>query len=163
MKTAARLFVPAAAILLTAISTCSAQSDGYRFGVGWGYAGNYDCNGPYRFGRQFFGLPIAPTPRIDAPPFFAQFPPVYYSPEIVARPYGVSPYAAPPGIAPVEMGGGGPLHQVNPYFVPPMPSDATVPEEKPDSGPAVPEPSTTWIRNPFYDGERFANHTVAAK
>ena len=37
----------------------------------------------------------------EQPPYFAKFPPVYYS-HVVKRPYGVSPFAAPAGIVPVE-------------------------------------------------------------
>lgn len=43
------------------------------------------------------GRVIAPTP-----PYFALHPPVYYE-GIVKRPYGISPFAAPPGVLPVEM------------------------------------------------------------
>ena len=38
----------------------------------------------------------------EQPPYFAKFPPVYYS-HAVKRPYGVSPYAAPAGVVPVEL------------------------------------------------------------
>ncbi len=34
-------------------------------------------------------------------PYFSLYPPVYYS-DVVPRPYGYSPFALPPGIAPVE-------------------------------------------------------------
>ncbi len=55
-------------------------------------------------------------------PYFAEFPPVYYSQEIVRRPYGVSPYAAPPGIVPAEyelrFASKPALHIVNPYGQP---------------------------------------------
>jgi len=40
--------------------------------------------------------------RREQPPHFAKFPPVYYS-HAVKRPYGISPYAAPAGVMPVEM------------------------------------------------------------
>lgn len=43
------------------------------------------------------GRVIAPNP-----PYFALHPPVYYE-GIVKRPYGISPFAAPPGVLPVEM------------------------------------------------------------
>lgn len=52
-------------------------------------------------------------------PYFAQHPPVHYSREIVRRPYGVSPYAAPSGVVPVEMQvqlpPSNPVKIVNPY------------------------------------------------
>ena len=104
-------FLLAAALLasvsLTA-SEASAQIGGYQFGVGIQQA-NCGFNG---FGRFFA------TPR-EQPPFFAQFPPVYYN-EVVPRNYGVSPYAAPAGIAPVEGYGnvvpGNSQTIVNPFF-----------------------------------------------
>ncbi len=74
----------------------------------------------------------------EEPPYFAKFPPVYYS-HIVRRPYGVSPYAAPPGIAPVEMQAQyQPVPEVivNPYFAPDAPanSEAIAPDAPtPDS------------------------------
>jgi hypothetical protein len=152
MKNILKIILPAVAVALVFSISAHAQTDGYRFGVGLGYSG-YDgpCSkGPYN--RNFLGLAIAPTPRVDAPPFFAQYPPVYYSQDIIARPYGVSPYAAPAGITPVEMGGSHPLHQVNPYYVDPgipLPSD-TVPPAEPKEGSQDTSPKTTWIQNPYY-------------
>ena len=53
----------------------------------------------------------------ERPPYFALFPPVYYSDQIVRRPMGVSPFAAPPGVRPVEMDvPPEPQHVVNPYI-----------------------------------------------
>ncbi len=57
----------------------------------------------------------------ERPPFFALYPPVYYSDEIVRRPVGISPFAAPPGVRPVELGGGGKANSLtikNPFFKP---------------------------------------------
>lgn len=67
---------------------------GYQFGAGLGAVGFVDpffgAGGNFRsFSREQL-------------PYFAQFPPVYYS-HIVRRPYGISPFAAPPGILPAEM------------------------------------------------------------
>ena len=94
----------AMAVALVAVFTTdvSAQSynQSYQFGVGLNYGGGFpypnldDCN---RGG--FFGNRIGVLRRQESPPYFAQFPPVYYS-GIVRRPYGISPYAAPPGIVP---------------------------------------------------------------
>jgi hypothetical protein len=56
----------------------------------------------------------------DRVPYFALHPPVYYS-HPVARPYGYSPFALPPGVAPVEPQMA-PLTlaqaETNPFFVP---------------------------------------------
>lgn len=64
-----------------------AYGDGYGFGMG--------LQSPFFVGN--FGY-VRPSEEI---PYFAKFPPVYYS-HIVPRPYGVSPYATPPGIVPTE-------------------------------------------------------------
>ncbi len=88
MKRMLILAIAAVAMVFTTSTDASAQSynNGYAFGTGVGQA---FCGG---FGGS----------RFAAPPYFAQHPPVYYS-GIVRRPYGISPYAAPPGIRPVEM------------------------------------------------------------
>jgi hypothetical protein len=88
-------------------STSYAQfgyQNGYGFGTGFAYGFPAMGRGCYQ--------------REDIP-YFAKFPPVYYS-NIVRRPYGVSPYAVPPGIAPVEMAVPAvtrePLTIVNPFY-----------------------------------------------
>lgn len=57
--------------------------------------------------------------RREQPPYFAKFPPVYYS-HVVKRPYGISPYAAPAGVMPVEMAYAKPVAKPvainNPFF-----------------------------------------------
>jgi hypothetical protein len=60
---------------------------GYQFGAGLNFAG---ATGWVSNGVR------------EQLPYFAQFPPVYYS-HILPRPYGISPFAAPPGIMPIEM------------------------------------------------------------
>ncbi len=64
-------------------------------GGGYGYGGFFpvwlDTYNLYSFERP------------QSPPYFAMYPPVYYSDQIVRRPVGVSPYAVPPGTIPVEM------------------------------------------------------------
>lgn len=49
---------------------------GYGYGYGWGYLGT----------RVGF---------VPQPPYYAIHPPVYYSAQIIRRPYGYSPYAWP--------------------------------------------------------------------
>jgi hypothetical protein len=136
------------------MATCAvqAQTDGYRFGVGLGYSDYGRACHDFPYPRNFLGLAIAPTPRIDAPPFFAQFPPVYYSQDIIARPYGVSPYAAPAGIMPVEMEVSRPVIQVNPYYAEPNSGDKPDIKAQPKPTPANSDTGakTTWIPNPYY-------------
>lgn len=79
---------------------------GYGFGLGANFGG---------FGPGFGGFAGS---SFQEPPYFARHPPVYYS-HIVPRPYGISPYAAPPGIVPTEMRvqvKREPLTVVNPYY-----------------------------------------------
>ena len=131
------------AIVAIAISACAvsqtamAQIEGYQFGTGFGFGMKNGRFGNRAWGRNVWGgVPIAPTPRVDEPPFFALYPPVYYSQDIVYRPYGVSPYAAPPGIAPVEMGVPAmPLIQRNPYYVEPQPEATTPPAAAEETDP----------------------------
>lgn len=96
-----KLMLSLAALAMVCFSgslTAEAQvyQSGYEFGTGLQFGG--------QFGGFHGGLPFGNTfsrPR-EGLPYFAQFPPVYYS-HIVRRPYGISPFAAPPGIVPVEM------------------------------------------------------------
>ena len=138
MKNIFTLAVAVAALALFASEQASAQGyiNGYQFGTGVG---------------QSFGF--GGGTRFQSPPYFAQFPPVYYS-GIVRRPYGISPFAAPPGIEPVELRAipaeVAPVTISNPYT-----KDAT-----PASGPAMKKESdsatemnnkTTWMKNPHLD------------
>ena len=101
MKSILALAVAVAAVSFFGNTTASAQDyfGGYQFGAG------LDANG----GGMLRGF------NREQPPYFAKFPPVYYS-HIVKRPYGVSPYAAPAGIAPVEMSVPVPVTINNPYY-----------------------------------------------
>lgn len=75
----------AALVLLSLPSTASAY---WPYG-GWG-------GGPWGYGYNYnYGVGYLPPP-----PYYAVFPPVYYSPHITARHYGASPYAWPAGFSP---------------------------------------------------------------
>jgi len=95
MKRLLAVAVAIAAVTMSCQSEANAQcnglSNGYQFGTG--------LNAGFGFRGQGFrgGL----RSREDLP-YFAKFPPVYYS-NIVARPVGISPFAAPSGIRPVEL------------------------------------------------------------
>jgi hypothetical protein len=93
------------------------------WGAGCWYGGGYGYDSPY---------------ERDHIPFFAMHPPVYYS-YPVARTYGYSPFAYPPGVM-TPADDGGPKEIINPH-VPPSnkPSDKT----KPSSG------KTAEIVNPY--------------
>ena len=116
-------------------STSEAQfSDGYRFGTGVGFSG----------GGGFFGARLIPR---EQPPFFAKFPPVYYN-GIVRRPYGISPFAAPPGIAPVELSIPPQITIQNPYFeqnVAPVSNSEALPVIE------ITDDKVTWYPNPYIE------------
>ena len=69
---------------------------------GYGFGGYWDA------GRLYSVL-------ADNVPYYAAFPPVYYS-YPVARPYGYSPFAYPPGVMTPEVEAAAPLAIENPYF-----------------------------------------------
>jgi hypothetical protein len=140
-------------------STAHAQdaySNGYGFGAGLNFGRNFDrpgYGGRYGFGYGLRG-PLADfgrfglRERLEEPPYFAKYPPVYYS-HIVYRPYGVSPYAAPPGIVPVEMNAPAPVSISNPYFdqeVAPVSSETRESVEQVEANDDV-----TCVRNPYID------------
>src|SRR5436190_24340846 len=62
----------------------------------WPYLG-YGGYGGYGNG---WGLNQA-TNYVPAPPYYAIYPPVYYSQQITARHYGASPFAWSPGMQPI--------------------------------------------------------------
>jgi hypothetical protein len=57
----------------------------------WGYV--------YGFGNAWNLHPT--TNYVPSPPYYAIYPPVYYSPHITARHYGASPFAWQPGMQPI--------------------------------------------------------------
>src|SRR5215212_7296134 len=62
----------------------------------WPYAG-YGGYGGYGYGWGFNQA----TNYVPAPPYYAIYPPVYYSSQITARHYGASPFAWGPGMQPI--------------------------------------------------------------
>ncbi len=149
-----KLFFLAVALVVSAFfceSNATAQSfhQGYQFGAGFQSAGMGQCGGGgfYRSMSR------------EQPPYFAQFPPVYYS-HVVPRPYGISPYAAPAGIAPVEMSVPvlvpNPVSIKNPHYNGTVTADAGVPQVKPtkEASPAATTGKTTGLKkivNPHFD------------
>lgn len=112
MKRLLAVAVAIVAVTMLSESSANAQgySNGYLFGSGIGQSG-------FNRGGGFGGFGCCGGQRRDDLPYFAKFPPVYYS-NIVARPVGISPFAAPPGIAPIELDHA-PIKHVtiqNPYY-----------------------------------------------
>ena len=95
-----------ALVLLALPSTASAY---------WPYYGAW--GGPWGNFNYNYGVGYVPPP-----PYYAVFPPVYYSPHITMRHYGSSPYAWPAGFSPTSYAvrsyavkPAEPLMVVNPY------------------------------------------------
>ena len=134
MKNILTLALAVTALAFFGSDNASAQgyNNGYFFGAG--------INQSFRGGGSQF----------TAPPYFAQFPPVYYN-GIVRRPYGISPYAAPAGVAPVELHyipeDIAPIKVINPYMnnVNPSSTPTMKTEAKDDST----INKATWTRNPY--------------
>jgi hypothetical protein len=148
MKRLLMLGIVLTAIFMFSESNANAQTmgQGYQFGVG---INNATCvNDIYRYGYFGYGRypdnSISREFRRDQAPFFARFPPVYYS-HVVKRPYGISPYAAPAGIMPVEMGmKPEPLSITNPFFKP-----NAAPAKAKSKNKSKSNDKMTWIKNPY--------------
>jgi hypothetical protein len=111
------LLAAVAALLVFAPSTASAYWPylGYGGGNPWGY--NYTFNSSVGY--------------VPPPPYYAVFPPVYYSPHIQARHYGASPFAWYAGMEPITFINQGyvvatpePVMIENPYLAQPAPAPA---------------------------------------
>ncbi len=102
----------AALAILTTTASADAQSYSHGYQFGSGFRSFNDCG-------RFDGLGggFSRTYPREQLPYFAQFPPVYYS-HIVPRPIGFSPYALPPGIMPAEMQVAPPVSTPNPTVIP---------------------------------------------
>lgn len=154
MKRLFALAVAMAAITMMAESAALGQGygQGYQFGVGIKSAHRgFPNQGDYLYRPAFNGLnqfrndALSREFRREKPPYFATFPPVYYS-GVVKRPYGVSPYAAPSGIAPVEMYSpvAAPISITNPFF-----NQEVAPVKAPTQPQPQSDENVTWRSNPY--------------
>ena len=118
------------------------QTTGFRSGSGFNRFGGFGgFSSGFGFNRGLINPGI--TARDDLP-YFAKFPPVYYS-NIIARPIGISPFAAPAGIRPIELDYA-PVKRVtkkNPFYNKAIPVKNIPPVAKPLGQ------KTTWISNPY--------------
>jgi hypothetical protein len=104
----------------------------HGFGPGIGFAGGWGGWGGGLFGFELNG-------NENRIPYYALFPPVYYSYPI-ARPYGDSPFASPPGYYGPGAEDGGPKTIVNPYA---EPGGAAPPNAAPSNpAPVAPAPTS---------------------
>jgi hypothetical protein len=114
----------------------------YGFNGGCGYG--YGC-GVYDLGRLYGVL-------ADNVPYFAAFPPVYYSTP-VPRTYGYSPFAYPPGVmTPDVVENATPVEIINPHIKPASTTDvegtdAEEPADKLTRTEAAPTPLL--VMNPY--------------
>jgi hypothetical protein len=157
MKRLLTLGIVLTAIFMFSESNANAQTmgQGYQFGVGINTSRCVNDNDIFRYGYLGCGRypdnSISREFRREQSPFFARFPPVYYS-HIVKRPYGVSPYAAPAGIMPVEMGmKPEPLSITNPFFKPNAAPAKVESKNKPKLNDKM-----TWAKNSYQ--ARIAKH-----
>jgi hypothetical protein len=145
--------VVAVTIMTDASANAQINSSGYGFGVGLNQAAGAQFGG---FRGGFLG-PFNSVRRFEQPPYFARFPPVYYN-RIVRRPYGISPFAAPAGVTPVELTVPAidPVTVKNKFFdskVAPVSESSNVKET---IGKTDDKTTATWVANPFVE-------TLAAK
>ena len=160
MKRLLSIAVAIAAVTMFCQSEANAQynsfSNGFQFGSGLSAGGlnfrgqsfgNFRGNsfrggfGGFRTFGGGFGGGISSR---DDLPYFAKFPPVYYS-NIIARPVGISPFAAPSGIRPVELDYA-PVKEVtkkNPFYDPAAHPVKATPKK------VEARQKTTWIANPY--------------
>ncbi len=92
------------ALALSAPSTASAYWPYWGGGWGWGNSG-YGLG----FNNQLNYVP--------SPPYYAIYPPVYYSHQITARHYGASPFAWPAGFSPITYVPEGEITGPNPNII----------------------------------------------
>lgn len=158
MKRLLALAVAFSAITMMAETDANAQgyTQGYNFGAGINAAVRPPgIRPPYRPGcnqlgwgygfNQFRDNALSQEFRREKPPYFATFPPVYYS-GIVKRSYGVSPYAVPAGIVPVESYGPAPdpVSVKNPFF-----NNGVEPAKAPVEAKPKSDNKVTWLPNPY--------------
>ena len=80
-------------LLSIVVLAFAAPSSASAYWPYWGYGG---------WGQSGYGLGFNYASNyVPAPPYYAIYPPVYYSQQITARPYGASPFAWPAGFSPI--------------------------------------------------------------
>ena len=141
MKNCIALAVAMVATAIISAPEANAQfNNGFQFGSGIAASGG-------SFGS--FGFNAGGT----RPPYFAQFPPVYYN-GIVRRPYGISPYAAPAGVVPVELnyrpeGVAEPIVISNPHFSGGISKPASAMEKKLPTADTETDNKSAKVVNPY--------------
>lgn len=125
--------IVAAACCLVSAPEAKAQ---YANGCGYGYGG---C-GVFDMGRLYGVL-------ANNVPYYAAFPPVYYSAP-VPRTYGYSPFAYPPGYTTPELAAESkPLEIINPHIKTSIETASEAAEDQVTQTPAAPAPLL--VLNPY--------------
>ena len=137
------------AVVVVAVAMCVCGSDANAQAFDYGYQFMAGAQGACGYGG-YNGVGLGYHQR-EQPPYFALYPPVYYG-QAVKRPYGVSPFAVPGGITPVEMTMQlpviDPVTKVNPFF---NQDNVPVVEEAEEKVDAVAD-QVTWRSNHFLSG-----------
>jgi hypothetical protein len=134
----------AAAFGLVSAGGAQAQCGGCGYG-GYGY-------GYWDIGRLYSVL-------ADRVPYYAAFPPVYYS-YPVPRTYGYSPFAYPPGVMTPEIEMAQPLSITNPYYkgeataAEPAAAETAAPADRTTAAPPASAPLV--IINPYVQAPALA-------
>ena len=147
MKRLLTMAVALAAVALFSQSEVQAQNfnQGFQFGAGLnsGFGGGSGFNRGFGgFGRFGFSRGIRTR---EVLPYFAKFPPLYYN-NIIDRPVGISPFAAPAGVRPVELNYA-PVKRVtkkNPFY-----EGSAIPVKTVPATESPIKQKTTWIANPY--------------
>jgi hypothetical protein len=133
LKTKCLVFVLACMAWLVLAGSSQAQMQGGGLGFGG-----------YGYGGWWTGIPYGFAQSQDQLPYFSKYPPVYYS-RPVARPYGYSPFAYPPGFVTPDIQQM-PTEVINPY-VPQQEAKPT--SDRTATGRQSPVPKV--VVNPFVD------------
>ena len=105
----------ALAALTAGIFLCGTEAQAQQ-GYGNAYRGGIGFGNGLNSARCDYGQYGLYNHRVEQPPYFALYPPVYYNSNIVRRTMGISPFAAPAGVMPAEMIAPQPKTVVNPFF-----------------------------------------------
>jgi hypothetical protein len=152
--------IAAALAAILVLSNGQAQAQTLLHPGGFPYPGTNSCGGGGFGAFGGFGALGLQVDR-EQPPYFAKFPPVYYS-HAVKRPYGISPFAAPAGVVPVEMSHSMPA--VEPVVIENPHVKQGAAEIKVDTKDEMTEKTASfakeekvvgWRQNPFFNANEF--------
>jgi hypothetical protein len=130
------------------------------FGLASGGAAQAQCGGCGYGGYGCWDIGRLYSVLADRVPYYAAFPPVYYS-YPVPRTYGYSPFAYPPGVMTPEVEVAQPLTINNPYYsgeataAEPVKTDNAAPADRTTAAPPASGPLV--IINPYVQAPALVN------